>query len=210
MLPILHLNGYKIANPTVLARISPRELEACSSGYGYAPIFVEGDDPDIDASEDGGGAGRGVRARSARSSRRRAGGKSTERPLWPMIVLRTPKGWTGPKTVDGLKTEGFWRAHQVPFTTGQAGASAAAGRLDAQLSTGGAVRRERRACARRSRRWRPRASSRMSANPHANGGALMRPLRLPRFRATMPCRSSVPAAVGRRSHRRSWARSCAT
>ncbi len=114
VLPILHLNGYKIANPTVLARISHRELECLFEGYGYEPLFVEGDDPVamhrvvadvLDAAAD----------RIAAIQAAARSGESTERPRWPMIVLRTPKGWTGPKEVDGQPTEGTWRSHQVPL-----------------------------------------------------------------------------------------------
>jgi xylulose-5-phosphate/fructose-6-phosphate phosphoketolase len=114
VLPILHLNGYKIANPTVLARIPHTELEALFVGYGYEPVFVEGDDPAtmhqafaaaLDGCMD--------RIAAIQHAAREEG--VTERPRWPMIVLRTPKGWTGPKEVDGKTTEGSWRSHQVPF-----------------------------------------------------------------------------------------------
>src|SRR3989440_294127 len=114
VLPILHLNGYKIANPTVLARISNDELRDLFTGYGYKPYFVEGDDPEImhplmastldTALDDIANIQKDVRTNGF-----------TTRPTWPMIILRTPKGWTGPKEVDGLKTEGSWRSHQVPF-----------------------------------------------------------------------------------------------
>src|SRR5947209_5200556 len=114
VLPILHLNGYKIANPTVLARIPSHELHDLFVGYGYKPYLVEGDDPakmhqlmasTLDAVVDE------IQAiqTEARSAQRKG------RPIWPMIILKSPKGWTGPKEVDGLKTEGFWRSHQVPF-----------------------------------------------------------------------------------------------
>ena len=114
VLPILHLNGYKIANPCVLARISHDELDHLFRGYGYTPYFVEGDDPEA--------MHQLMAARSTRSSRRsrriqadaRRDGVN-EAPAWPMIVLRTPKGWTGPKEVDGKKTEDYWRSHQVPM-----------------------------------------------------------------------------------------------
>jgi xylulose-5-phosphate/fructose-6-phosphate phosphoketolase len=115
VLPILHLNGYKIASPTVLARISREELEALFRGYGYKPYFVEGDDPEkvhplmaatLDQIVE--------EIRQIQAEARSKGFK--ERPAWPMIILRTPKGWTGPKEVDGLKTEGSWRSHQVPLT----------------------------------------------------------------------------------------------
>ena len=112
VLPILHLNGYKIANPTVLARIGHDELEALMRGYGYSQIFVEGFEPEP--------MHQAMAAALDRASRRynkpRARAAKSERPHWPMIVLRSPKGWTGPKTVDGKPCEGAWRAHQVPFS----------------------------------------------------------------------------------------------
>ena len=115
VLPILNLNGYKIANPTILARISHEELEALFRGYGYEPHFVEGSDPGemhrkmaetLDA----------VTAAIRAIQRRARESGEAERPRWPMIVLRTPKGWTGPKEIGGHKVEGSWRAHQVPFS----------------------------------------------------------------------------------------------
>lgn len=182
VLPILHLNGYKIANPTLLARIPHAELESLLTGYGYQPYFVEGEDPqkmhqlmaatldavisDIEAIQ-----------RAARSN------GVTSRPRWPMIVLRTPKGWTGPKEVDGKKIEGFWRSHQVPF--GEIAANPGYLRLleewllsyrPAELfDKQGALKPELAALA-------PRGSRRMGDNPHANGGLLLKDLRLPDFR----------------------------
>ena len=115
VLPILHLNGYKIANPTVLARIGDDELSELLSGYGYTPYLVAGDDPAtvhqlLAATLDT------VFDEIAAIQRRARVDGVTDRPRWPMIVLRTPKGWTGPKVVDGLPVEGTWRAHQVPLT----------------------------------------------------------------------------------------------
>tara|TARA_R100000322_G_scaffold66301_5_gene41601 strand:+ start:2606 stop:4933 length:2328 start_codon:yes stop_codon:yes gene_type:complete len=180
VLPILHLNGYKIANPTILARINPEESRALFLGYGYEPIFVEGDEPDpmheamaaaLDEAFD--------RIRAIQDKAR--GGALKGRPRWPMIVFRSPKGWTGPKTVDGLKTEGFWRSHQVPFSD-----MAKAGHLqlledwlrsyrpEELFDEAGALRLEIAALA-------PSGKKRMSANPHANGGALKKPLRMPDF-----------------------------
>ena len=160
VLPILHLNGYKIANPTILARIPHEELEHLFRGYGYEPYFVEGSDPDTDASGDGRDAGTLRRARSARSSRQRGRATASRtRPRWPMIVLRTPKGWTGPKEVDGHKVEGFWRAHQVPLAAIRENPA----HLQAAGSTGCAAisRRscstKRDACVPSCRRWRPKA-----------------------------------------------------
>jgi xylulose-5-phosphate/fructose-6-phosphate phosphoketolase len=177
VLPILHLNGYKIANPTVLARISHTELESLLLGYGYTPIFVEGDEPRsmhrlMATALDDAFSKIGEFQRDARA------GKTAERPLWPMIVLKTPKGWTCPKTVDGLRTEGFWRAHQVPFTLEKPEHLTLLERWmrsyrpDELFDRHGRLRSEIAALA-------PDGERRMSANPHTNGGALMHPLRLP-------------------------------
>ena len=144
VLPILNLNGYKIANPTILARISHEELESLFVGYGYTPYFVEGDDPatvhqSMAATlEEALGQIRRIQ-QAARDD------QDSGRPRWPMIVLRTPKGWTGPKTVNGHKVEGSWRAHQVPFSDvrDNPAQSAAAHGLDAELPSRGAVRRKR-------------------------------------------------------------------
>jgi xylulose-5-phosphate/fructose-6-phosphate phosphoketolase len=180
VLPILHLNGYKIANPTVLARISPRELESLLQGYGYSPIFVEGDDPHLMHQTMAAALDKAFADIRAIQQETR-GGEAVKRRVWPMIVLKSPKGWTGPKTVDGLKAEGSWRSHQVPFSDMNKPGRLqlledwmrsyrpeelfdAAGRL---LPTIAALA--------------PAGERRMSANPHANGGALMRPLRLPDF-----------------------------
>ncbi|TIP87589.1 MAG: phosphoketolase family protein [Mesorhizobium sp.] len=181
VLPILHLNGYKIANPTILARIPEDELRALFIGYGYEPLFVEGHDPAImhelmatvldDALD---------RIRAIQDAARHGAVALVSRPKWPMIVLRSPKGWTGPKEVDGLKTEGFWRAHQVPLS-GLAENPAHLKLLEEWLKSyrpdelfdeAGAPLAEIRATA-------PQATRRMSANPHANGGLLRRSLDLP-------------------------------
>jgi xylulose-5-phosphate/fructose-6-phosphate phosphoketolase len=180
VLPFLHLNGYKIANPTVLARIPHEELEALFRGYGYAPIFVEGDEPYAMHQKMAAALDTAFASIRAIQHKARNGGK-VERPIWPMIVLRSPKGWTGPKTVDGEKAEGFWRSHQVPFTMDK---PEHLGLLDEWLHSYkpeelfdelGRVKREIAALA-------PIGNKRMSANPHANGGTLMRPLRLPDFK----------------------------
>jgi xylulose-5-phosphate/fructose-6-phosphate phosphoketolase len=177
VLPILHLNGYKIANPTILARIPNPELESLFRGYGYEPIFVEGDDPKemhpkmaaaFDHAFD-------IIAGIQKKAR---GKNDSERPIWPMIVLRTPKGWTCPKTVDGLKTEGFWRAHQVPFTLEKPAHLKLlehwmkSYRPEELFDASGKLVPEIAALA-------PKGTRRMSANPHANGGELKRPLDLP-------------------------------
>ncbi len=180
VLPILHLNGYKIANPTVLARIPHAELDALLRGYGHAPIYVEGDDPATmhrlmaDAMDAAFDAIRDIQAA--------ARGGDTRRPAWPMLVLRSPKGWTGPKTVDGLKTEGNWRSHQVPFDMAKPGRLQLLDdwlrsyRADELFDATGRLRPEIAALA-------PVGGRRMSANPHANGGALMRALKMPDFHA---------------------------
>ena len=112
-LPILHLNGYKIANPTLLARIPPEELEHLFRGYGWTPHVVEGDDPRSMHQQMAATVEACVQQIRAIQQEARSTGKP-DRPRWPMIILRSPKGWTGPKEVDGHKVENFWRAHQVP------------------------------------------------------------------------------------------------
>ncbi len=183
VLPILHLNGYKIANPTILARIPPEELASLFYGYGYATHFVEGDDPatmhrsmattmDTVLAE----------IRSIQREARTAG--KTARPRWPMILLRTPKGWTGPKTVDGKGTEGSWRSHQVPFgdMAGKPGHLRLLEewmkgyRPEELFDEGGRLRKELAELA-------PEGNRRMGANPHANGGILLKDLAMPDFRA---------------------------
>ncbi len=182
VLPILHLNGYKIANPTILSRIGRDELESLFVGYGHEPYFVEGSDPH-EMHRLMAGTLDTVTARiRAIQGEARAGGATT-RPRWPMIVLRTPKGWTGPKEVDGLKTEGSWRSHQVPLA--ELAAKPDHVRLLEEWmksyrpeelfdETGGLVP-ELAALA-------PAGARRMGANPHANGGLLLRDLRMPDFR----------------------------
>ena len=143
VLPILHLNGYKIANPSVLARISHEELDQLFRGYGYSPIFVEGSEPDEDAPADGGR--RSIRPSTKFSAYRSSANEwRSERPRWPMIVLRSPKGWTGPKEVDGKRAEEFWRSHQVPMAKWrQPGAYRDARTVDEELQAGRTLRRER-------------------------------------------------------------------
>ena len=181
VLPILHLNGYKIANPTILARISHDELEQLFRGYGYTPYFVEGDDPatmheamaaTLDAIFEEIGR---IKAQ-ARSGVR-------ERPRWPMVVLRTPKGWTCPKEIDGRRTEDYWRSHQVPMGEMQDNPEHVrilegwmkGYRPEELFDDQGRLRPELADLA-------PKGARRMSANPHANGGLLLRDLRLPDFR----------------------------
>ncbi|MBI5467832.1 MAG: phosphoketolase family protein [Deltaproteobacteria bacterium] len=181
VLPILHLNGYKIANPTVLARISREELESLFVGYGYKPYFVEGDEPmamhrlmaetlDRVVSEI-----KGIQENA----------RSTGVPIrarWPMIILKTPKGWTGPREVDGKKTEGFWRSHQVPFSD-----MSKPGRVklledwmkgyrpEELFDENGRLKPELAGLA-------PKGERRMGANQNANGGLLLKDLRMPDFR----------------------------
>jgi xylulose-5-phosphate/fructose-6-phosphate phosphoketolase len=181
VLPILHLNGYKIANPTILARISQRELESLLVGYGYTPYFVEGDEPDAMHQKMAATLERCIgEIRSIQQDAREQG--KTERPFWPMIVLRSPKGWTGPKEVNGHKVEGFWRAHQVPIldpVTNPASLRQVESWLQSYkpaelFDDKGTLRAELRATA-------PQGDRRITANPHANGGLLRKPLHLPAF-----------------------------
>ena len=182
VLPVLHLNGYKIASPTLLARISHSELESLLIGYGHAPIFVEGDDPTLMHDLMAKAVGKAISAIRDIQHRARQG-TYMSRPQWPMIVLRSPKGWTGPKEVDGLKTEGSWRSHQVPFGDMDNPEHLRlleewmqSYRPDELFDANGAPRPELLALA-------PHGTRRMGANPHANGGTLLRDLRLPDFRS---------------------------
>jgi xylulose-5-phosphate/fructose-6-phosphate phosphoketolase len=182
VLPVLHLNGYKIANPTVLARIPEDELRALLKGYGYAPRFVSGSDPDT-MHQLMAATLAGVLDEIAEIQRRAREEDDLTRPHWPMIVLQTPKGWTGPKEVDGLPVEGTWRAHQVPLAEVRTNPQHLAQleewmrsyRPEELFDESGAVRPEITALA-------PEGDLRMGANPHANGGLLLRELELPDFR----------------------------
>ncbi|AOO64231.1 phosphoketolase [Sulfurospirillum halorespirans] len=182
VLPILHLNGYKIANPTVLARISHDELEKLFIGYGYEPYFVEGDEPELMHQKMAETLDLIVTKIKTIWHEARVNG-NTKRPFWPMIILRSPKGWSGPKEVDGLKTEGSWRSHQVPLSE-----------LDTKpehitilenwmksykpeelFDKNGKLIPELASLA-------PQGEKRMGANPHTNGGALLEALHLPDFK----------------------------
>ena len=182
VLPILHLNGYKIANPTVLARIPDAELADLMRGYGYEPHFVVGDDPMAVHEEMASTLDRVLDDIQAIQRAARESG-ATDRPAWPMIVLRNPKGWTGPHTVDGLEVEGTWRSHQVPLTETRTNAAHRlmleqwmhSYRPEELFDDSGRLRPELRALS-------PEGARRMSANPHANGGRLLRDLDLPDFR----------------------------
>jgi len=182
VLPILHLNGYKIANPTVLARIPQNELEELFHGYGYKTHFLEGDDPNVMHPAMAEVLDKMLDEIAAIQKAAREDGNK-ERPRWPMLILKTPKGWTGPKEVDGKPVEGTWRAHQVPFAELHEKPDHLKildewmrgykpeelfdknGTLVAELAD-----------------LPPKGRRRMGMNPHANGGLLMQPLRLPNFR----------------------------
>jgi xylulose-5-phosphate/fructose-6-phosphate phosphoketolase len=182
VLPILHLNGYKIANPTVLARIPREELTCLLEGYGHRPCFVEGDEP-ADVHQAMATTVDEVLDEIAAIQRRARSGETTDRPTWPMIVLRTPKGWTGPREVDGQRVEGTFRAHQVPLSDPR-GRPDHLRQLEAWLRSyrPEELFDERGAPVAELRDLPPVGTRRMSANPHANGGELTRELRLPDFR----------------------------
>jgi len=183
VLPILHLNGYKINNPTVLARIPHEELEALFKGYGWSPHFVEGSDVEWMHQEMAGTLEDCVLEIRRIQQEARSTGKAT-RAHWPMIVLRSPKGWTGPKEVDGHKIEGFWRAHQVPLANIRENPAhlklledwLRSYRPEELFDESGRLIPELKELP-------PKGTRRMSANPHANGGLLRRALRLPDFRS---------------------------
>ena len=183
VLPILHLNGYKIANPTILARIPPEDLEALFRGYGYTPYVVAGDDPREMHRQMAATLDRCVEEIRAIQKAARVGGKVKGYARWPMVILRSPKGWTCPKEVDGHKVEDFWRAHQVPILDVREN-SANLKLLEKWLRSykpeelfdkQGAPVESLKTIA-------PQGKRRMSANPHANGGLLRKPLEMPDFR----------------------------
>jgi xylulose-5-phosphate/fructose-6-phosphate phosphoketolase len=184
VLPILHLNGYKIANPTVLARIPERELRALLEGYGWRPVLVEIglDEPHLDAHRAFASALDEVLDEIAAIQDRARNG-ATERPTWPMIVLRSPKGWTGPREVDGIQVEGLWRSHQVPVLGARENAKhrrvleewLRSYRPEELFDGEGRLRDDLH-------KLHPTGARRMSANPHANGGELLQDLVLPDFR----------------------------
>ena len=181
VLPILHLNGFKIANPTVLARIPRDELRSLFLGYGYSPFFVEGSDP-REMHRKMAETLEAAAAEIGRIQRDARGAKSATRPRWPMIVLRTPKGWTGPKEVDGKKSEGSYRSHQVPIP--EVGNPEHL-RLLEEWMRGYRPEElfdERGRLVDELTELPPKGRRRMSANPHANGGALLKDLRIPDFR----------------------------
>jgi xylulose-5-phosphate/fructose-6-phosphate phosphoketolase len=181
VLPLLHLNGYKIANPTVLARIERSELTSLLEGYGYAPRFVEGADPPTMHREMAATLDHALAEIDRIQSTARAG--ETTRPRWPMIVLVTPKGWTGPKEVDGKPAEGSFRSHQVPLAEVRTNPDHLA-QLEAWLRSYGPEELfdERGSLLPELADLAPTGKRRMGANPHANGGLLLRELELPDFR----------------------------
>ena len=185
VLPVLHLNGYKIANPTVLARIPHEELESLMRGYGWEPHFVEGDVPGEMHQKMAHVMETCVLKIRAIQAKARAGGEAagSDRPRWPMIVLRSPKGWTGPKVVDGHKVEGSWRAHQIPIPDPKTKPEQLAEverwmrsyKPEELFDSRGALIPELKGMT-------PAGDRRISANPHANGGKLLKPLNLPDFK----------------------------
>jgi xylulose-5-phosphate/fructose-6-phosphate phosphoketolase len=183
VLPILHLNGYKIANPTLLARMDDEELRRLFRGYGYEPFFVEGSDPKFMHSLMAATLDEAVdRIRDIHADARSDG--LVNRPRWPMIILRSPKGWTGPKEVDGKKVEGFWRSHQVPVSNARRDATHRAileewmrsYRPEELFDADGRLLAELAALA-------PAGEKRMGASPYANGGVLKRDLVLPDWKS---------------------------
>jgi len=182
VLPILHLNGYKIHNPTLLARIGREELESLLRGYGWSPLFVEGEDPEPMHRDMAAALERCLGEIRAAQGEARRSGKAT-RPRWPMIVLRSPKGWTGPREVDGHRVEGSWRSHQVPLANVH-GNPAHLEQLETWLRSyrPEELFEESGRPVEALRAFPPRGARRMSANPHANGGLVRRPLRIPDFR----------------------------
>jgi xylulose-5-phosphate/fructose-6-phosphate phosphoketolase len=182
VLPILHLNGYKIAEPTILARISHEELEQLFRGYGYTPYFVEGDDPVVVHQKMVIALDKALaEIKEIQKVARKEGFK--KRPFWPMIILRTPKGWTGPKIVDGLPIEGTFRSHQVPVTGFKEHPEhieilenwMKSYRPEELFDANGSLKKELKELA-------PQGKRRMGANPHANGGILLHDLKMPDFR----------------------------
>ena len=184
VLPILHLNGYKIANPTILARIPKEELDALLRGYGWEPFYVEGHDPDLMHQKMASVMDQVCDKIQAIQSEARGPNAKGQRPTWPMIVLRSPKGWTGPQTVDGHQSEGSWRSHQVPFAEVRQNPEhltlleqwLRSYHPEELFEEDGTVKA---AIAKQS----PLGRRRMSDNPHANGGLRLRPLRMPELSA---------------------------
>jgi xylulose-5-phosphate/fructose-6-phosphate phosphoketolase len=198
VLPILHLNGYKIANPAVLARIPDDELDCLFDGYGYSVHRVEGDDPSLLHRRMAATLDTILQDIHAIQRRAREAGY-TERPRWPMLILRTPKGWTGPKVVDGKPVEGTWRSHQVPLSELREkpdhlralDAWMRSYRPDELFDGEGRLKPDLAVLA-------PKGPRRMGMNPHANGGMLLQDLRLPDFRVYAVARNAEPVTEATR------------
>jgi xylulose-5-phosphate/fructose-6-phosphate phosphoketolase len=198
VLPILHLNGYKISNPTVLARITPEELDQLLRGYGWTPYYVEGHEPELMHQAMAAALDQAVADIHDIQQNAREHGDLT-RPRWPMLVLRSPKGWTGPKEVDGRPNEGTFRAHQVPLAVSATSPPEHLAQLEAWLKSyrpeelfdeAGRLRPELAELA-------PTGTRRMGANPNANGGQLLRDLRLPdygNYAVAVPAPGAVEAS----------------
>ena len=202
VLPILHLNGYKIANPTILARMRDDELTSLFVGYGYQPIWVDGSDPEPMHMAMAAALDEAADSIATIQKRARAADTPAVRPRWPMIILRSPKGWTGPREVDGKKVEDFWRSHQVPVSNARGDAEHRAileewlrsYRTEELFDEDGRLLPELRALA-------PIGDRRMGANPHANGGWFRRELHLPRLEdhaIEVPAPGAVTAEATRR------------
>ncbi len=183
VLPILHLNGYKIANPTILARISPQELERLFEGYGWIPYLVEGDDPAVMHQCMASTLEHCIQEIRSIQKHARSSAGTLQRPRWPMVILRSPKGWTGAKELDGHKLEGSWRSHEIPIpgvATNPSHLRLLEGWMrsykpEELFDEGGKLVAELKAMA-------PKGNRRLSANPHANGGVVRRALIMPDFR----------------------------
>ena len=184
VLPVLHLNGYKIANPTIPGRLPDEELEMLFQGYGWKPYFVCGDDPETMHELMAATMDRCIEEiQRIQAEARKAGATKVERAKWPMIVLRSPKGWTGPKYVDGHKVENFWRAHQIPIMDPRTKPKQLAQveewmrsyQPETLFDESGKLVEELQSLA-------PVGDRRVTANPHANGGKLRKPLAMPDFR----------------------------
>ena len=195
VLPILHLNGYKIAGPDGAGAHSPRRTGSALPRLRLRAVFRRGRRSDGDAPTHGRDSRHGDRRDPARSNARPARRGSQSRPRWPMIILRSPKGWTGPKVVDGKPTEGTFRSHQVPMgDMSRPGHVKILEKWMKSYRPAGVVRQDGPARSPSSRHWRQQGERRMSANPHANGGLLLRDLRLPDFRDyAVRCRSRAPS-----------------
>ncbi|MFN7572705.1 MAG: phosphoketolase [Betaproteobacteria bacterium] len=183
VLPVLHLNGYKINNPTLLARISHDELDSLFRGYGWTPYFVEGEVPQTMHRAMAATLEHCWQEIRAIQQAARSGGEAVARPRWPMIVLRSPKGWTGPKTINGQRVEGAWRSHQVPIADPKTNPASLKALDDWLRSYRPQELFDAAGCPVPAvRAMAPAGARRMGSSPHANGGRLRRPLRLPDFR----------------------------